>query len=129
MNKLATYCGRFLVIIVAMQIINIGLYAQDFKPMTAATPGEETNIINSITEYIAESVLQKANSFPEKRNGPHNQSHKHHLSIKQHNIKLINRENHLQPIQSLSVAVAVSANAQTPYHNFVRDITPPPPKA
>ena len=128
MSKPGRNIGRFIILIVALQILNTGLFAQDFQALKNTTStGEETNIINSVAEYIGEVVLQKANSFPERKNtGSH---HKHHVTVKAQTIKLIARENYLQPSQSPVVLKTTYESLQKPYLDFVREITPPPPKA
>jgi len=128
MSKPGRNIGRFIILIVALQILNTGLFAQDFQVLKKVTStGEETNIINSVAEYVSEIVLQKTNSFPERKNtGNH---HKHHLPVKAQTIKLIARENYLQPSQSPVVLTTTYESLQKPYLNFVREITPPPPKA
>jgi len=129
MSKPGKNISRIIILIVALQILNTGLFAQDFQVLKKVTStGEETNIINSVAEYIGEVVFQKANSFPERRNTPHHHQ-KHHFSVKAQTIKLIAKENYIQPIQSPVVLKTTYESLQKPYLNFVRDITPPPPKA
>jgi len=128
MPKSGKHINRIIILIIALQILNTGLFAQDFQVLKkVTTSGEETNIINSVAEYIGEIVLQKANSFPEKKN-PHHQ-HKHHFPVKAQTVKLIVKENYIQPSQSPVVLKTTCESLQKPYLNFVRDITPPPPKA
>ena len=70
---------RVITLIVALQIVNLGLFAQDFQPLETSAVTPEINIINSIDEYVAEIVFHHKDAVPE--NNKHLQKdlqmHKH----------------------------------------------------
>lgn len=113
-----------------MQILNVGLFAQEFPPNP--TISNNLNIINSVTEYIAEVVLNKADAFPESHNNPSSKHHKHNHSLlyKVQQFNLINL-----PYSSM---LSFNFRAYTKNRFYALDfnllptmsfdITPPPPK-
>jgi hypothetical protein len=125
LEKLRLHIARFITLIVALQIVNMGLFVQDFQYNVSSSICDE-NIINSVVEYVSEVVLKKKNSMPEDDNNSHKdyQAHKHTV------LKLIEFE-----IQSL--AFSVPPNKETNkaplkenyYFQFCKEINPPPPKA
>ena len=119
------YISRFIVVLVALQILNLGLYAQDFTVIQKCN-GADLNIINSVTEYVAEIVMKKANAFPEKKEKP-NQSE--HESIYKFQPFKIYASNTNQVIDQISVEHLIySRFIVNVYINHTADITAPPPK-
>jgi hypothetical protein len=57
------YIKKFIIFLIALQILNVGLYAQDYTDIDTSV-----NIINSVTEYFAEVVCHKKDAFPENDN-------------------------------------------------------------
>jgi len=118
-----SYIKRFLLLIIAMQILNLGLFAQEL-PVPVSQNIEEGNIINSVTEYIAEVVCKKKDAFPE-----NNSNEKKHQT---HTVKLIDLQ--LFPFNNGNEkAIVVSDNKRILDRNTallfrVGDITVPPPK-
>jgi len=126
---LRKYISNFIIAVVALQVLNLGLYAQDFETVPTVN-GKETNIINSVTEYVAEIVMKKKNAFPEKRESS-NQSNQssHELLFKFQPFKI--PLNDLQEQQYIAVQIAPNYNIffLAPYTNCYQDILLPPPKA
>lgn len=110
-----------------LQVLNLGLYAQDFENIAKDKNGNEPNIINSVTEYIAEVVMHKENAFPEKKESP-NQNNSHDNLIKFQPFKIA--------IHHCNDKVNLLAQAEHKYNSFVlsiytnhsSDIIAPPPK-
>ena len=126
MATLKRYYSHFIVLLVALQVLNLGLFAQDFDVIQQHN-GTELNIINSITEYIAEVVMQKPNAFPEKKEKS-NQSD-HEVSYKFQPFKIYASTTN----QVLSIAAILRRNygnfVVDSYINHTTDITAPPPKS
>ena len=126
MKKFRLHITRFIILIIALQILNLGLFAQDFPPLvtTAVTP--EINIINSVDEYIAEVVLHHKDAVPENNNNPQKdlQAHKHI------DIKLISFP---KPQYNLAARIYYHNKFALPVtaysYLFSNSIYPPPPKA
>lgn len=121
--------ARLLLLLVALQILNLSIYMQDFEPLNTHhyTIGE-VNEINSIVEYVAEVVLQHKNALPEyhQQNNDHSamQLHKHAP------IKMITFED-LQPKRAFCVTKHSYIHPLNEAYQFLyfKEINPPPPKA
>lgn len=129
MQQAKQYIKRILLLLVAMQILNTGLFAQNFSHAD-----NEENMINSVTEYIAEVLLNNENSFPENSN--HKQQHQHHKS--HHNFHF--KSYHFKLVKANTYTFSFSKNGTFIKPSFlllddkslqdvIFDITPPPPKA
>src|SRR4051794_25320867 len=69
MNLLRIYIARSVTFIVAMQILNMGFFAQDFQQLSLTDSSlSDHNVINSVVEYVSEVVLEKVNAMPEGNN-------------------------------------------------------------
>ena len=110
-----------------LQVLNLGLYAQDFENMAKDKNGDEPNIINSVTEYIAEVVMHKENAFPEKKEAS-NQSNSHDNLFKFQPFKIA--------IHHAAEMMNSLAKSEHKYNSFIlsiyinhsTDIIAPPPK-
>lgn len=109
-----------------MQVLNLGLYAQDFNTMGRQFDGTRPNIINSVTEYVAEVVMNKHNAFPEKKERP-NQSD--HIPIfKFQPFKIMFGSNNRTFEEAASNQKNYNRFVTNNYINHTTDITSPPPK-
>lgn len=129
MTGIKLHIARLLIFIVAMQILNLSIYMQDFEPLkTHRHTIGEINEINSIVEYVAEVVLQHKGALPEykQQNNDHNalQLHKHAP------VKMITFDD-LQPKRAFDVARCTYIHPLNETYQFLffREINPPPPKA
>jgi len=130
LKTVRTYLLRFVLLIVAVQILNLSVYARDFVPPAQNNAIGETNQIDSLIEYVAEVVLDYKNAFPE--NGAHNhQSHTSH-QLKHGNISfnLLIGVRKSSEIKRYSAFTNVHIPSKEDYkYLFEREIIPPPPKA
>lgn len=125
-----TYAKKFVLLIIAMQILNLSVYGGDFdanfSPATHNNIGE-FNQIDSLIEYVAEIMLDHKNAFPE--NGSHNPNSKSSHQIKHASIKMIDFKKNTEP------PFYCSANSLSNFFNedykklILKEINPPPPKA
>ncbi len=125
MTAFRLHIARVITFIVAFQIMNFGLFAQDFQPLADSSISPELNIINSLYEYVAEVVLDHKDAVPENNKHPQKdlQAHKHIQ------YKLIT----ISKPQTLSDTQLVYNNKPTSLvkgynYLFCKDIYPPPPK-
>ncbi|MDE3253277.1 MAG: hypothetical protein KGO92_10755 [Bacteroidota bacterium] len=112
---------RFITLVVALQLLNLSIYAQDFRPLNTSTVSE-TNITETIVEYVVEVVLGHKNAIPE--------SSQHHTFHKKVAFKAISLFNKIG-ITDLSIKHRIR---NTPLLNnydflYLQEINPPPPKA
>jgi hypothetical protein len=125
LEKARLHIAQFITLIVALQILNMGLFVQDFQYNVSSSICDQ-NIINSVVEYVSEVVLKKNNAMPEDDNNTHKdyQAHKHTI------LKLIELE-----MQSLAFTAPINTETnkaplkENYYFQFCKEINPPPPKA
>ncbi|MEI6085970.1 MAG: hypothetical protein WCR66_00175 [Bacteroidota bacterium] len=126
MKVLSKNITHFIIIIVALQLLNLSIYAQDFTPLYSNQATTETNISETVVEYIVEVIMGHTNAFPE-QSQHHKDLHFHkHIDykvinsfIKSNSTKaaLICSKNNYQLMDYSSVPIG-----------YVADINPPPPK-
>lgn len=58
---------RFVTLLLALQLLNLSIYVQDFKPLYVQGEPQEININETIVEYVVEVVLQHKNAIPEQQ--------------------------------------------------------------
>ncbi len=128
MKKLLQHIKKIIVLVVSLQILNTGLFAQDFHAIT-----NDQNVINSVNEYIAEIILNKVNFFPEHhQHGSHNHHKNSHSSLFKIQQYVLYKHTPATTCFVLKEQVTKSqyASAKDAHlENIVYDITPPPPKA
>lgn len=117
--------AKCITFIVAIQILNISIYAQPIDmPQQKGVLGY-SNEINSVAEYIGEILLKHTNEFPEYPDtGQKNFQFSKHIDLKDFSF------------QPFKAAPASTVNIEYLYphkidYNFLffKEINPPPPKA
>ena len=126
MQAIKKYVSLFIVTLVALQVLNLGLYAQDFNTLERDAYGHKPNIINSVTEYVAEVLMNKRNAFPEKRERP-NQSD-HNSIYKFQPFKIYASSSHTSHRDEIALIHNYAGFIVPAYSNHTTDITSPPPK-
>ena len=126
LTSLRKYISNFIIAVVALQVLNLGLYAQDFETVPSEN-NNQTNIINSVTEYVAEVVMEKQNAFPEKKEASSPGGHEAVYKFQPFKIFFSN----VQEPQQIITSTVTSYNIffLAPYTNCCTDIVSPPPKA
>ncbi len=124
MKNIALKC---FLLLMALQILNLGIDAIDFQPIASANTIGDFNYINSMTEYFAEVVMGNKDAFPEYERG--SASSKPQI-IKHFSLQLY------QPVSLSITGESVSYKAPVPLllnekykYLFFKEINPPPPKA
>ncbi len=119
---------NILLFLVALQMINIGLFAQDMPVLTL----QYSNQINSLTEYLAEVTLRIKDAFPE--HGHHNKKDKHSsntsLHLKTFQFHLFKPKNSFICFEKSLDDITILHKCPLPifYKDFVVEIIAPPPK-
>lgn len=119
------HIARLATFLVALQILNIGLFVQDFESLASSSSISDHNVINSVVEYVSEVVLNKVNALPENNNKANKdlQSHKHFT------VKMIELQKPSIVIQNPAFSFKTHFPLTQKYHyQFCTEINPPPPK-
>lgn len=126
LKKLPLHISRLVTIIVALQILNMGLFAQDFQQLSTSSVCPEINIINTVDEFVAEIILDHKDAVPET-----NDHSKKDLQLHKHvTNKLINFSVALSNSTSGFFTDSKSFIFSDDYnYQFSEDINPPPPKS
>lgn len=124
MQTIRTYISRFTLLLLALQLLNLSIYAQDFKPIFCEAGSDEMNITESFTEYITEVLLQHKNAIPEQ-----SQHHKDLHFYKHISFKAIGAiaQYRLPEPEDLAYMSAIPLQ-QTYTYLHLQEINPPPPK-
>ena len=117
---------NLLILIVAIQVINLSVDSIEFQPSPIAITIGDFNYFNSAVEYVIESLMSHKDVFPEfqKESGSSKQQLVKHISLKifsssQFSIKppfADNRNTYIVPLYEDYLFL------------FLKEINPPPPK-
>ncbi len=123
--KIKYIISRALLLLLAIQILNLSVNSIDFKPIET-TNLTEFNDINTIAEFVSEIMLGKVNSFPEFANKTQKQSQlQKHISI-----KIINDITTVEPEFYVNTFTDLGTSIKDKYlYEYFQEINPPPPKA
>jgi hypothetical protein len=81
-QKFNKHIIRVITLIVALQLLNLSIYAQDFTPVYNNQGNTETNISETIVEFVIEEILGHTGAIPE-QSQHHKDLHFHkHASYK-----------------------------------------------
>ena len=82
MQRFNKHIIRVITLIVALQLLNLSIYAQDFTPIYNNQGNTETNISETVVEFVIEVVLGHTGAIPEQTQH-HKDLHFHkHVSYK-----------------------------------------------
>lgn len=119
------YIIRCITFILALQLLNMSIYTQEFCPIYNEAGSDETNINETFVEYVVEVVLGHTNAIAEQKQH-HKDLHFHkHISFQTLTVS--------KPIVR-SDAQLNCAKMPIPLHeafddNYLQRIDPQPPKA
>lgn len=130
MKKIRTYATRLVLLVIAIQVLNLSVYGGDFYSGGYAAIKNnigEFNHIDSLIEYVSEIILDHKNAFPE--NGEHSRRSSSSHQMKHICIKMIEFKKTADlPLYTVSADMPQLLNEE--YKNLVpSEINPPPPKA
>ena len=125
MNVYKKHIYRIILTIVTIQLLNLSIYAQDFKPFYPNDDKGNVNISESISEYVVEIILGHKNAIPEQT--------QHHKDLHFHKHPSFKALNNLTltylpeiPLSITKTSVPIQENYE---YQFCQEINPPPPKA
>jgi hypothetical protein len=115
---------RVITLIVALQLLNLSIYAQDFTPIYNNQGNTETNISETIVEFVIEVVLGHTGAIPE-QSQHHKDLHFHkHVSYKAISfVKTVLLSNSQINIAKLPIPIEESFKDL-----YQQEINPQPPK-
>lgn len=118
------FLSRLLILIIALQILNLGVQAQDFPPPFVYGSTGTHNVTETVSEYIIEVVLGHKGVI--KENFLH---HKTPVIHKHFSFKAINYQPQF-PIPVTELPGSILAKTKLPAYDFLffQEINPPPPK-
>ena len=124
MSLIKKYSIRIITLLVALQLLNLSIYAQDFKPIYDEAGSDETNITETIVEYVVENILGHINAIPEQ--SQHHKDLHFHKNVSFKAIKF-------HSIDILADSSIRIAKLPVPLHEsfddlYMQEINPQPPK-
>ena len=124
-QTLKNYITRGITLLIALQLLNLSIYSQDFNPIYSGAGTEETNITETIVEYVVEVVLGHTNAIPEQT-----QHHKDLHFHKQLSFKAISfeRNDELTQVQ-IHISKLPVLLRESYQDEYFQEIHPKPPKA
>jgi len=123
--KVKTAFTKFITLVVALQILNISIYAQDVDAPCQKNVLTYDNDINSVAEYIGEVLLKHTNAFPEYPND----GHKDFQFSKHIDINLFSFQHFKSRPSPVRKVEYLFPNKIDYDFLFFKEINPPPPKA
>lgn len=124
MQRFNKHIIRVLTLILAIQLLNLSIYAQDFHPIMESATNKETNISETIVEYVIEVVLGHKDAIPE-QNQHHKDLHFHkHINFKSINFDKAQLLSDSQ-IHIASLPIILQESFEDLYQ---QEINPQPPK-
>jgi len=127
---LRTYILKFVLLVIAVQILNLSVYGGDYDPNTSVAHQNkigEFNQIDSLVEYVAEIVLDHKDAFPE--DGNHNPHSRSSHQFKHTVIKMVDFSRKAEMPFYCTMANIPEASTNDYKKIILREINPPPPKA
>ena len=122
-----TLFAKLVVFVMAIQILNLSIYAQDYNPIQISNAVYEINEINSVAEYVGEILLHHHNQFPEYPNDGHKDlQFLKHFTLTAFHLPVLKISNCNYALNSSRYAVPVNEHYD---FLFYKEINPPPPKA
>jgi hypothetical protein len=117
--------AKFITLVVALQVLNISIYAQDVDAFSQRNVLMYANEINTIAEYIGEVILKHNNAFPEYPDDGHKD-----LQFSRHiDINLFSFPQFKSQASPVYQAEYLFPNKIDYDFLFFKEINPPPPKA
>jgi hypothetical protein len=120
----AKHIIRFITLVVALQLLNLSIYAQDFTPLYAEDGTCGVNISETVVEYVVEVVLGHKDAIPEQ-----SQHHKDLHFHKHVSFNALSFGAYRLPETSAQSAAKPESLEESYSCLYCCEINPPPPKA
>ena len=130
MKSIRTYCTRFILFVLALQILNLSVYGSEYTQRLVYKSGRTETVKNQIdclAEYVAEVILDHRNAIPEQK-GNHT---KNNQKVIKAQIQLFAQNNLELPAYKIQHPVIIKYSYYNNQYDylFCKEINPPPPKA
>jgi len=112
---LKKYTIRAITLLLALQLLNLSIYAQDFTPIFNEPGSDEMNINETIVEYVVEVVLGHKNAIPEQS--------PEHKDLHLHKHGSLYKVASLSCTTDLLAEVPISLNISIPGSEFLLTVT------
>ncbi|ANI88612.1 hypothetical protein A9P82_04505 [Arachidicoccus ginsenosidimutans] len=130
MKNFRTLSVKFIVLILALQVLNLSVYGCAYKEAVVTNKGNtiiQTNQIDCLAEYIVEEVLDYSNAFPE-QNGNHTRNC---VKVVKTQIQFFSEYQRIE--ETCDIELPVDTRKYAHYKNtydylYFKEINPPPPK-
>jgi hypothetical protein len=123
--KTRIFFAKFITLVVALQVLNVSIYAQDVDALSQKNVLMYANEINTIAEYIGEVILKHTDAFPEYPNDGHKD-----LQFSKHiDINLFSFQYFTSQPSPVYENEYLFPNKIDYNFLFFKEINPPPPKA
>ena len=129
MKIIRTYCTRFVLFVLALQILNLSVYGSEYTQQFMDANGHSAsarNQIDCLAEYVAEVVLNHHNAMPEHK-GNHTKNEQKLIKAPIQLFAQNNPESATYKVQYPVIVKYAYYNNQYDYL-FYKEINPPPPK-
>ena len=124
MKRFRFYIGRFFVIVIAMQILNMSIDSPTAQMTVMQGQTDNFNYIDTYVEFIVEVILKYDNAIPESKSREHKELQQYKYTeyiVQRYNttlnfvwtVNLVNRPRHTSDKYA---------------YQFVKEINPPPPR-
>ena len=128
MERLKKYTTRFIVLILALQILNMSISCRITNESFFSQIDNSVNIADHALEYIIEDIMGFKNAFPEIKEN----KQQHHISNTQkvQELKLFSFQQKIENSSYTKISIdKYSLLVIHPYNEYAWEINPPPPKA
>lgn len=126
MKKLKLHISRFVILIVAIQLINLSIQAHPANEVMLSHSYEDNNRIDDAVEYVLEVLMAKKDAIPEDQNPK--QDHSFHTKTIDFKL-LILQNTAIEPTFTMLELNKPFPNYKVYSYQFSTEINPPPPKA
>jgi hypothetical protein len=120
------HISRFIILIVAIQLVNISIQAHPANEVLLTHSYQDDNRIDDAVEYVLEILMHKKDAIPEDKH----QKQDHSFHAKSIDFKLlVPHYNAITPTFTVVEMRKPFSNYKLYSYRFSTEINPPPPKA
>lgn len=124
MSKAKIYIEKFIVLILALQILNLSIDQQSFHPEQPRFTLCYINEMNSVVELITEKLITKRDTFPEDKNQNTSSPQVHKSS----QISIFFPSEKINTVPKLFISSTYGVYLPLKYNSVYSSIQSPPPK-
>ena len=125
MRYFQNHISRLLTFIIALQILNMSIYAPNARMVDNKRSSDNFNYIDTYMEFFAEVILKFDNAIPE----PKDRQQKELRQYKQFTIVFEKIQPFFNSLYNDEKVILTHFSLDKHAYQFVKEINPPPPKA